>query len=343
LPDEVDGRTIIAGYHWFNDWGRDTLIALPGLTLTTGRPEIARKILLSIARYIDQGMLPNNFPDAGEAPAYNTVDAALWLFEALRQYYDCTKDLQILEQLFSKLAGIIDLHVSGTRYNIKVDPLDALLYAGTPEVQLTWMDAKVGNWVITPRTGKAVEINALWINALHTMSGFAKLLSQPREGHTQLSEILECRAAELLRCDRHAVRQERRVCASESDFCPVASRESAVSPATKGCCGYHCGAVADVPWTTQLGTLRAGIQRTISRRAARAGLRLPPRLGLGLAARALRACPLSGLPGRGAGTELSRTSWSQYRKQRARYSQRTLYRRCAVRFGRSGRSSLDRR
>jgi len=222
LPDEVDGRTIIAGYHWFNDWGRDTLIALPGLTLTTGRPEIARKILLSIARYIDQGMLPNNFPDAGEAPAYNTVDAALWLFEALRQYYDCTKDLQILEQLFSKLAGIIDLHVSGTRYNIKVDPLDALLYAGTPEVQLTWMDAKVGNWVITPRTGKAVEINALWINALHTMSGFAKLLSQPREGYERL-------AAKATRSFQKFWNAERQSCYDVIDT-PSGKKDASVRP-----------------------------------------------------------------------------------------------------------------
>jgi predicted glycogen debranching enzyme len=188
LPDESDGRSIEAGYHWFNDWGRDTMISLPGLTLAMGRPEIARKILLSLTRYVDEGMLPNNFPDAGETPAYNTVDATLWLFEALRQYFDATQDLQILHQLFPTLAGIIDAHVHGTRYNIKVDSADALLYAGSPEVQLTWMDAKVGDWVITPRTGKPVEINALWINALQSMAGFAKLLAQPGEGYQRLTE-----------------------------------------------------------------------------------------------------------------------------------------------------------
>ena len=187
-PEQADGRSILAGYHWFNDWGRDTMIALPGLTLAMGRPEIAQKILFSIARYIDGGMLPNNFPDAGNAPAYNTVDAALWLFEALRQYFEVTQDLEILQKLFPALAGIIDAHVRGTRYNIKVDPVDALLYAGSAEMQLTWMDAKVGDWVVTPRTGKAVEINALWINALDSMSGFARLLLRPNEGYERLVE-----------------------------------------------------------------------------------------------------------------------------------------------------------
>jgi predicted glycogen debranching enzyme len=188
LPDESDGRSIEAGYHWFNDWGRDTMISLPGLTLAMGRPEIARRILLSLTRYADEGMLPNNFPDAGETPAYNTVDATLWFFEALRQYFETTQDLQSLHQLFPTLAGIVDAHVQGTRYNIKVDPTDALLYAGSAEVQLTWMDAKVGDWVVTPRTGKPVEINALWINALQSMAGFAKLLARPGEGYERLTE-----------------------------------------------------------------------------------------------------------------------------------------------------------
>jgi predicted glycogen debranching enzyme len=188
LPDQTDGRSIIAGYHWFSDWGRDTMIALPGLTLTMGRSEIARKILLSFTRYIDAGMLPNNFPDAGNAPQYNTVDATLWLFEALRQYFEKTQDWETLQQLFPVLAGIVDAHVHGTRYNIKVDPADALLYAGSAEVQLTWMDARVGDWVVTPRTGKAVEINALWINALQTMAVFAGLLARPKEGYARLAE-----------------------------------------------------------------------------------------------------------------------------------------------------------
>ena len=188
LPDASEGRSIIAGYPWFNDWGRDVMIALPGLTLAMGRPEMARKILQTITTYIDGGMLPNNFPDTGQAPEYNSVDAALWLFEAVRQYFETTPDAELLEQLFPKLAGIIDAHVEGTRYNIKVDASDALLFAGTAEVQLTWMDAKIGDWVVTPRTGKPVEVNALWINALRTMAELARQLGRPCEGYERLEE-----------------------------------------------------------------------------------------------------------------------------------------------------------
>ena len=188
LPNEHDGRSIIAGYHWFADWGRDTMIALPGLTLAAGRPDVAKKILLAFSRYVDSGTLPNNFPDAGGQPEYNTVDAALWYFEAVRQYLDSTKDIATLQKLFPVLAGIIDAHLKGTRFNIHVDPADGLLYAGGPGVQLTWMDAKIGDWVVTPRTGKPVEINALWINALESMAGVARFLSEPADACEKLAE-----------------------------------------------------------------------------------------------------------------------------------------------------------
>ena len=188
LADDPDGLTVIAGYPWFCDWGRDTMIALPGLTLSLGRPEIARKILESFARYVDGGMLPNNFPDRGGTPQYNTIDAAMWYFEAVRQYFEATQDLALVNKLFPVLSAIVDAHVAGTRYNIKVDPADALLYGGSPEVQLTWMDAKIGDWVVTPRIGKPVEINALWINALNTMGEFARRLARPREGYLKLKE-----------------------------------------------------------------------------------------------------------------------------------------------------------
>jgi predicted glycogen debranching enzyme len=187
LPEEPDGRSVIAGYHWFGDWGRDTMIALPGLTLATGRTDVARKILLAFSRYVDGGMLPNHFPDAGGKPEYNTVDAALWYFEAVRQYFVATHDQETLQALYPVLEGIIDAHVAGTRYGIHVDAADGLLYAGEPGVQLTWMDAKVGDWVVTPRIGKAVEINALWINALETMSDFARALGQASEKYEKLS------------------------------------------------------------------------------------------------------------------------------------------------------------
>ena len=188
MPHDPNGLTILAGYHWFNDWGRDVMIALPGLTISMGRPEIAKNILLSLARYVDAGMLPNNFPDAGETPSYNTVDAALWFFEAVRQYFEATQDLEILQTLYPVFAQIIDAYMSGTRYNIRVDSVDALVYAGTTDLQLTWMDAKVGDWVVNPRTGKAVEVNALWINALDSMSGFARLLMKPGDGYERLAE-----------------------------------------------------------------------------------------------------------------------------------------------------------
>jgi predicted glycogen debranching enzyme len=182
-----DGRSIIAGYHWFGDWGRDTMIALPGLTLATGRADVARQILLAFAEYVDGGMLPNNFPDADGKPQYNSVDAALWFFEAVRQYFAVTKDGRTLLQLFPTLGEIIDAYVKGTRYNIHADSVDGLLCAGEPGVQVTWMDARVGDLVVTPRIGKPVEVNALWIDALETMAEFARLLARPGQGYEKLS------------------------------------------------------------------------------------------------------------------------------------------------------------
>ena len=189
-PSEQDkeGKSVIAGYHWFGDWGRDTMISLPGLTIATGRPEIARSILKTFALYVDKGMLPNRFPDAGEKPEYNTVDATLWYFEAVRAYIEDTKDSAFLEELFPVLESVIDWHNKGTRYNIKADPKDGLLYAGEEGVQLTWMDAKVGDWVVTPRIGKPVEVNALWYNALYSMSEFSKLLKKPSKKYEAAAE-----------------------------------------------------------------------------------------------------------------------------------------------------------
>jgi predicted glycogen debranching enzyme len=188
LPNEPDGKTIIAGYHWFSDWGRDTMISLPGLTLTTGRPEIARSMLRTFARYVDRGMLPNCFPDRGETPSYNTVDATLWYFEAVRAYYYHTGDENLLRELFPVLADIIDWHCQGTRYQIHLDSTDGLLYAGESGVQLTWMDAKVGDWVVTPRIGKPVEVNALWYNALLTMAKFARQLGKPHQEYEAIAK-----------------------------------------------------------------------------------------------------------------------------------------------------------
>ena len=169
-----DQKTVIAGYHWFSDWGRDTMIALPGLTLPTGEYEVARSILRTFAKHVDQGMLPNRFPDAGETPEYNTVDATLWFFEAARAYLAYTGDLAFIrDELYPVFSDIISWHARGTRYGIKVDS-SGLLSSGETGVQLTWMDAKVGDWVVTPRRGKPVEIQALWYNALCIMEDLAR-------------------------------------------------------------------------------------------------------------------------------------------------------------------------
>jgi 4-alpha-glucanotransferase len=178
LPSDNSCDSIIAGYPWFGDWGRDTMISLPGLTLATGRADIARSILLGYAELAEQGQLPNRFVGAGEQAEYNTVDAALWYFEAWRAYLDATQDEEALQRCFAVLEAIIDWHQKGTRYGIGMDPDDHLLRAGEPGVQLTWMDAKVGEWVVTPRIGKPVEINALWYNALMIMAELAQRLGR---------------------------------------------------------------------------------------------------------------------------------------------------------------------
>src|SRR5579863_8011347 len=173
LVSRGDEKTVIAGYHWFGDWGRDTMIALPGLTLTTGKYEVARSILSTFAKHVDQGMLPNRFPEAGETPEYNAVDAALWFFEAARAYLAYTGDLEFIwDELYTVFVDIISWYARGTRYGIKVDS-SGLLASGELGVQLTWMDAKVGAWVVTPRRGKPVEIQALWYNALCVMEDLA--------------------------------------------------------------------------------------------------------------------------------------------------------------------------
>lgn len=160
-----DLKTIIAGYHWFTDWGRDTMISLPGLCISTGRFNDAKKILKAFAESVSKGMLPNRFQDNSEPPEYNNVDGTLWYFVAIYKYLQATNDKEfVLNELLPVLKQIIDFHFKGTRYNIHVDK-DGLLYAGEPGQQLTWMDARVGDWVVTPRMGKPVEIQALWYNA----------------------------------------------------------------------------------------------------------------------------------------------------------------------------------
>jgi len=167
-----DLHSVIAGYHWFTDWGRDTMISLEGLTLTTGRYIEAGSIVRTFAHYIRDGLIPNLFPEGEKEGLYHTADATLWFFHAIGRYIEITNDRAILRLLIPKLLDIVDHHLRGTRFNIKVDPADGLLSQGEEGYQLTWMDAKVDDWVVTPRAGKAVEINALWYNALKLLEGW---------------------------------------------------------------------------------------------------------------------------------------------------------------------------
>ncbi len=180
-------KTVIAGYHWFGDWGRDTMIALPGLTLSTGQPEIARGILLAFAAHVDRGLIPNRFTEEGAAE-YNTIDATLWYFEAVRAYLAATRDAAFVRQnLYGVLRQIVAFHESGTLFNIRVDAA-GLLEGGEDGRQLTWMDAKVGDFVVTPRAGKPVEVQALWYNALRTMEALAADFGDPM-GQSHYAEL----------------------------------------------------------------------------------------------------------------------------------------------------------
>src|SRR5271157_4727711 len=165
-------RTVIAGYHWFTDWGRDTMISLEGLTLATGRAAEAGYILRTFAHYIRDGLIPNVFPEGQKQGLYHTADATLWFFHAIDRYVETTDDRATLHALTLRLIDIVDHHLKGTQFGIGVDTRDGLLCQGAEGYQLTWMDAKVGDWVVTPRRGKAVEINALWYNALKLMEGW---------------------------------------------------------------------------------------------------------------------------------------------------------------------------
>jgi predicted glycogen debranching enzyme len=180
--DEV--RSVIAGYHWFTDWGRDTMISLEGLTLTTGRPVEAGWVLRTFAHYVRDGVIPTFFPDGQNEGVYHTADATLWFFHALDRYLERTKDRGTLQLILPKLLDIVDFHLRGTRFHIGVDPADGLLRQGAEGYQLTWMDAKVDDWVVTPRRGKAVEINALWYNALRLLEHWCR-----EEGVARAGEI----------------------------------------------------------------------------------------------------------------------------------------------------------
>ncbi len=182
-----EARTIVAGYHWFTDWGRDTMISLEGLTLCTGRHQEAKEILRTFSHYVKDGLLPNHFPEGERTALYNTVDATLWYFHAIDRYYQTTGDIETLKALYPVLKSIIEHHIRGTDFGIGMDK-DGLIMAGAEGFQLTWMDAKVGDWVITPRRGKPVEIQALWYNALRLMAVWAEDLGESSDEFLSLAK-----------------------------------------------------------------------------------------------------------------------------------------------------------
>ncbi|MEA2668234.1 MAG: hypothetical protein QOJ33_1168 [Chloroflexota bacterium] len=172
-------RTVLAGYHWFTDWGRDTMISLPGLAMRPGTLWEARAVLDTYFQYLDRGLIPNRFPDGGQPPEYNTIDATLWLFQALAAYLRASRDWHFIADRLGALEAIIDWHVRGTRHNIQMDPADGLLAGGADGLALTWMDARVQDWVVTPRRGKPIEVNALWYNALRLIADWCERAMRP--------------------------------------------------------------------------------------------------------------------------------------------------------------------
>ena len=302
------GKTIIAGYHWFNDWGRDTMISLPGLTLATGRAEEAASILRTFARYLADGLLPNNFPDrAGVIPGYNTADATLWYVLAIRAYRggDRRRDAR-RPTCCRPCVEIVERHLAGTRYGIGVDPADGLLRAGEPGVQLTWMDAKVGDWVVTPRIGKPVEINALWYNALRTV---ARVRSQPA-GTTATAARFDAHGrprprdsfrARFRRPDRDHLADV--VDGPDGDDWTLRPNQIfALSLPYPLLEGDEARAVLDAVGRSLPDQLRAalagagrpGLPRHLRRRSGAARRRLPPGAGLELAAGPVRRGPATG-------------------------------------------------
>ena len=187
LPAEAGSRSVIAGYHWFTDWGRDSMISLAGLAMRPGTMWEARAVLDTNLRYLDHGLIPNRFPDRGEAPEYNTIDATLWMFQALAAYLAASGDWRFIHDRLDALESIIDWHVRGTVHNIRLDDSDGLLAGGEDGYALTWMDARLEDWVVTPRRGKPIEVNALWYNALRLTADWCERARRPAGRYRKLA------------------------------------------------------------------------------------------------------------------------------------------------------------
>ncbi len=334
------GSSIIAGYPWFGDWGRDTMIALPGLTLATQRHAEAASILRTFASYASEGMLPNRLPEQAGAPEYNSADATLWYFHALSAYVEASGDHVLLRELFPALHDIYEWHQRGTRFGIKVDAADGLLRAGEPGVQLTWMDAKVNDEVITARIGKPVEINALWHFALTAMARWARILSEQTaakqfdrsaaqvgrafarafwcETSSHLYDVVDA-AEGRARCARST---RGRKPASESDLCSLVGHKTARCATCTGGGRRLRARAADAGRPEVARTHGCALQGRLSGKRRRARRRLSPGDGVGVVARAVRPRPLSCIsrhrlcsePARGSGTASERRLSWQHRR-----------------------------
>ncbi len=291
-----DVRTVIAGYHWFTDWGRDTMISLDGLTLATRRYREAAYILSTFGQYVRDGLIPNMFPDGARDGLYHTADASLWFFHAVHRYTTTTGDRETLQRLLPRLTEIVRHHIAGTRFGIGVDPADGLLVQGADGYQLTWMDAKVDDWVVTPRRGKPVEINALWYNALRLLHTWNRELRRGRG--TRSRSARRSRTAFIQRAllvsggrllDRRRGRPGRKRSGASAEPDPVVfARTSDPRPIAMGCRPddrarqpSHAGRVAVArPRASRL-------QADLLRRSAFARCRLPSRDRVGLADRSV--------------------------------------------------------
>ena len=309
-----EARTVIAGYHWFTDWGRDTMISLEGLTLLTGRPTEARDILRTFAFHVRDGLIPNMFPEGEREGLYHTADATLWFFHAIDRYERHTGDRLLVRELLPTLVEIVECHLRGTRFGIHVDA-DGLLTQGAEGYQLTWMDAKVDGWVVTPRRGKAVEINALWYNALRVLEGWLRAENDSRAdgiaehaaaAYTLLQRaVLECSARLSF---RHRRRRARRLTMPAGPIrcwpcrcpilCSIGSEVGTCRPRRD-----HAAAHTLRPALTRAES--SGLQAALFRRPSSQGRRLPSGHGVDVAPRPLRRCVAGAPSRRSAGRQTS--------------------------------------
>ena len=345
-------RTIIAGYHWFTDWGRDTMISLEGLCLLTGRHREARWILRTFASYVRDGLVPNLFPEGSHEGLYHTADATLWFFHALDRYLAYTGDVAFLRELLPVLEEIVRRHVAGTRFNIHVDPNDGLLVQGEDGYALTWMDAKCDDWVVTPRRGKAVEINALWYNALVLMAGWQRTLERGDEADAVEERARRARASfnarfwydqggylfdvvdgPEARADA-ALRPNQLIAFSLGNPVLDRARWRPVLDVVEGTLRDARGAA--VP-----GAGKPGLPAELSRRSAHARRRVPPGDGVELAHRPVHRRRHADDPGGASGrARLAPRSHRARHEGLRRSGLRDLRRRAALRAARLHRASL---